>query len=138
MTKLNKMNFSILILAISFGAVGAQASSPKECKDKVAAARASLVELMGGKKDQAQQSLVSSTAQSADECLMKLAVKGKEKDVQDLVKVWKEFKTTRETELVPKILAGKDAEAKALGTGIQKERVDKMMALFSKIEGGDL
>ena len=40
---------------------------------------------------------------------------------------WKAFKNTRDTELIPNILAGKIDEAKALATGVQAERLKKMM-----------
>ena len=47
---------------------------------------------------------------------------------------WSEFKKTRETELVPAILAGKQEEGDRLATGVQKERYKKMMDLLSQLE----
>lgn len=40
--------------------------------------------------------------------------------------VWSEFKNTRETGIIPAVYAGKVADAKALATGIQTERMKKM------------
>jgi hypothetical protein len=42
--------------------------------------------------------------------------------------VWEDFKKTRETEIIPAVYAGKNAEAKAIATGIQAERMGKMKA----------
>ncbi len=42
--------------------------------------------------------------------------------------VWEEFKKTREHEIIPLVYAGKNAEAKAIATGIQAERMGKMRA----------
>jgi hypothetical protein len=40
--------------------------------------------------------------------------------------VWSDFKNTRETGIIPAIYAGKPADAKALATGIQAERMKKL------------
>jgi hypothetical protein len=40
--------------------------------------------------------------------------------------VWGEFKNTRETGIIPALYAGKAADAKALATGIQAERMKKL------------
>jgi len=40
--------------------------------------------------------------------------------------VWGDFKKTRDGEIIPQIYAGKKAEAKALASGIQAERMKKM------------
>lgn len=41
---------------------------------------------------------------------------------------WEDFKKTRETEIIPAVYAGKNADAKAIATGIQAERMGKMKA----------
>ncbi len=40
--------------------------------------------------------------------------------------VWTMFKNTRETGIIPAIYAGRPADAKAIATGIQAERMGKM------------
>jgi hypothetical protein len=40
--------------------------------------------------------------------------------------VWSEFKNTRETGIIPALYAGKTADAKALASGIQAERMKKL------------
>jgi hypothetical protein len=42
--------------------------------------------------------------------------------------VWDAFKNTRENEIIPLVHAGKNAEAKAIATGVQAERMGKMKA----------
>lgn len=42
--------------------------------------------------------------------------------------VWEAFKSTREGEIIPLVYAGKNADAKAIATGIQAERMGKMKA----------
>jgi len=45
--------------------------------------------------------------------------------------VWEAFKATRENEIIPAVLAGKNADAKALATGIQAERMKQMRGVLS-------
>ena len=45
------------------------------------------------------------------------------------------FKKTRETELVPAVLAGKDDDAKKLVNGSQKERYTKCQQLVGELGG---
>ena len=44
--------------------------------------------------------------------------------------VWAEFKNTRETGIIPALYAGKQADAKALASGIQAERMKKMKGVM--------
>lgn len=44
--------------------------------------------------------------------------------------IWEDFKKTRETEIIPAILAGKVSEARVLAVGIQKERFQKITNLL--------
>jgi hypothetical protein len=60
---------------------------------------------------------------------------GKEAQFKELVETWAAFKKTRETELVPAVLAGKDDEAKKLATGVQKERYTKCQQLLGELGG---
>jgi hypothetical protein len=46
---------------------------------------------------------------------------------------WEDFKKTREGEIVPAVRAGKTADAKALATGIQAERMKKMKGLLGEL-----
>jgi ABC-type microcin C transport system permease subunit YejB len=99
-------------------------------------ARDSLVTMMKNKDKRGadQQKLVKDTANavSAKISTMK-APAGAEKDFAEMSKNWSDFKKTREDELVPLIIAGKDAEAKKIGLGIQKTRLKKVLELCDKL-----
>ncbi len=83
-----------------------------------------------------QQKIVKDTADAASALLGRLKPPaGKEAQFKDLVETWGAFKKTRETELVPLILAGKEDEALKLAGGIQKERINKCMSLVGELGG---
>ena len=46
---------------------------------------------------------------------------------------WEAFKNTRDSELIPALLAGDRSTATSLATGVQKERFETMMALLDEI-----
>ena len=52
---------------------------------------------------------------------------------KDFKATWEEFKQTREGEIVPAVRAGKTAEAKAVATGVQAERMKKMKGLLAEL-----
>jgi hypothetical protein len=56
---------------------------------------------------------------------------GNEAQANAFKPVWDAFKTTRENEIIPAVLAGKNAEAKALATGIQSERMKQMRSAMN-------
>jgi hypothetical protein len=60
---------------------------------------------------------------------------GKEAQFKELVDNWNAFKKTRENDLVPAILAGKDDEARKIAGGIQKERITKCQQLVGELGG---
>lgn len=109
-----------------------------DLRSQLSAARESLVTLMVNKDKRGadQQKLVKNTADAVSAALAKVkAPAGKEAQLKELVETWSAFKKTREVELVPAILAGKDDEAKKLAGGIQKERITKCQQLVGELGG---
>jgi hypothetical protein len=109
-----------------------------DLRSQLSAARESLVTMMVNKDKRGadQQKLVKSTADAVSAALAKVkAPAGKEAQFKELVETWNAFKKTREVELVPAILAGKDDEAKKLAGGIQKERITKCQQLVGELGG---
>ena len=109
-----------------------------DLRSQLSAARESLVTLMVNKDKRGadQQKLVKNTADAVSAALAKIkAPAGKEAQFKELVETWNAFKKTREVELVPAILAGKDDEAKKLAGGIQKERITKCQQLVGELGG---
>ena len=101
-----------------------------ELKKKVTEARETLVTLLKNKDKRGadQQKLVKDTADAVSAALAKMkAPAGKDAQFKELVDAWSAFKKTRENELVPAILAGKQEEADKLATGIQRERLKKVL-----------
>ena len=96
-------------------------------------ARSTLVVMIKdpSKRDAGQQAMVKS---SADEFAKMLATMtapvGKEVAFKDLSETWAAFKETREKELVPALLAGKQADAEKIAGGLQKQRYEKMMGII--------
>ena len=136
------MNKLILSLAV---AVLALASSPwahanefADLRAKFSAARESLVTMLVNKEKRGadHQKVVKDTADAVSAHLAKLkAPAGKEAQFKEMVEAWNAFKKTRETELVPAILAGKEDEAKKIAGGIQKERITKCQQLVGEFGG---
>lgn len=117
-------------------AIQANAGEFDDLRTKMSAARESLVAMMIHQEQRgpSQQKLVKDTADAVSAQLAKMkAPAGKEAQFKELVETWSAFKKTRETELVPLILQGKDAEAKKIGGGIQKERITKCQTLINEL-----
>jgi len=116
----------------------AQANEFTDLRGKLSAARESLVTMMVNKDKRGadHQKVVKDTADAVSAQLAKLkAPAGKEQQLKELTETWNAFKKTRETELVPAILAGKEDEAKKLAGGIQKERITKCQQLVGELGG---
>jgi hypothetical protein len=136
MKKLISLMFAALLMLCS--SQWAYANEFTDLRAQLSAARESLVTLLVNKDKRGadQQKLVKDTADAVSAHLAKLkAPAGKEAQFKELVETWNAFKKTREVELVPAILAGKDDEAKKLAGGIQKERITKCQQLVGELGG---
>lgn len=116
----------------------AQANEFADLRGKLSAARESLVTMLVNKDKRGadHQKVVKDTADAVSAHLAKLkAPAGKEQQLKELTETWNAFKKTRENELVPAILAGKEDEAKKLAGGIQKDRITKCQQLVGELGG---
>ena len=116
----------------------AQANEYGDLRGKLSAARESLVTLLVNKDKRGadQQKIVKDTADTVSATLARLkAPAGKEAQFKELVETWNAFKKTREAELVPAILAGRDDEARKIAGGVQKERITKCQQLVGELGG---
>jgi hypothetical protein len=131
--------FAALISAAALLApTAALANDFADLRSKISAARESLVTMLTNKDKRGpdQQKVVKSTADAVSASLAKMkAPAGKEAQFKELVATWEAFKKTREAELVPAILAGRDDEARKLAGGIQKDRVTKAQRLIGELGG---
>lgn len=130
---------SLFVAVVTMGASPwASANEFADLRGKLSAARESLVTMMVNKDKRGadQQKVVKETADAVSAHLAKLkAPAGKEAQFKELVDTWNAFKKTREVELVPAILAGKEDEAKKIATGIQKDRITKCQQLVGELGG---
>lgn len=132
-----KQFFTFLaIFLFTLTAIPATAGEFGDLKAKIGESRDSLVTMLKNKDKRGpdQQKLVKDTADAVSAMLGKMkAPAGKETKFKELVDTWNAFKKTREDELVPMILGGKQDEAEKLAGGVQKERFQKIMGLVDEL-----
>jgi hypothetical protein len=133
---------NIIALCLTVCALGASplanANEFADLRGSLSAARESLVTMMLNKDKRGadQQKLVKETADAVSAKLAKMkAPAGKEAQFKELVETWNAFKKTREVELVPAILAGKEDDARKLAGGVQKDRITKAQQLVGELGG---
>ena len=129
-----------IIAAVCLTGLSATASAGEfaDLRTTLTAARESLITLMVNKDKRGadQQKLVKDTADAVSAQLAKMkAPAGKDAQLKELVEVWGAFKKTREADLVPAILAGRDDEARKLAGGVQKERYTRVQELIGELGG---
>jgi len=127
-----------LFFAVSiFSAPDANAGEFGDLNKKMLEARDSLLTLLKNKEKRgpAQQKLVKESADAVSAQLKKMkAPAGKEAQFKEMSEAWYAFKKTRENELVPAILAGKQEEAEKIGGGIQKTRFKKFTEISAELD----
>ena len=99
-------------------------------------ARMALVEMLMNEDwfDSAKQQIVRETASSVSESISRLQQPPEKLHLfEELVECWSAFRRTRESELVPSMLAGELLKARHLATGIQKQRLDRCLAIIEKL-----
>ncbi|MBI5827702.1 MAG: hypothetical protein HZB22_08265 [Deltaproteobacteria bacterium] len=126
----------LAILFFALSAVPATAGEFGDLKAKILEARDSLVMMLKNKDKRGadQQKLVKDTADAVSAKLARMkAPAGNDAKFKELVDTWGAFKKTRETDLVPMILGGKQDDAEKLAGGIQKERFQKIIGLVDEL-----
>lgn len=107
------------------------ADTPADACANLGEARAQLV-AMTAETDAAKLDGYKAKIHAASKALdANLAAMGGGSDaakVQAFMPVWENFKTTRESEIIPALYAGDKDKAKGLATGIQAERMKQMKA----------
>ena len=109
-------------------------------KTKLVDARTALVTMLGESDRVKQEGCRSTVKKLTDETLAlfpQLIEKAKgtnaEAKLKELKTAWDVFRNTRDNEVIPNFFAGKVAEAKAVGGGIQKERFAKISAMVDEL-----
>lgn len=131
------VSLCVAVVAMA-GTSSALANDFKDLRAKMTAARESLITMTTDKTKRGpdQQKLVKDTADAVSAAIAKLkAPAGKEAQFKEMVDTWNAFKKTRETELVPLILAGKEDDALKIAGGIQKQRFAQCLSLVGDLGG---
>ncbi|KAF0101382.1 MAG: Secreted protein [bacterium] len=125
----------LMIASLAVFSSGAALAAPAD--DACAAlmdARGNLVKMLDSTDKATNDGLKANIAAATAKVDATLAAMAKSYNADDAAKAaafkptWEEFKATRDGEIVPLIYAGKNADAKAIGTGIQAQRMGKMRA----------
>lgn len=126
-----------VVFLIAFSAVTACAGEFSELKKKINVARASYLTLLNHPdiRGADQQKLVKDTADAVSAAISHMKPPaGKEAEFKQLVYIWNAFKQVREDDLVPLTLAGKQAEAEKISSGMQQQRVELMNKLCDSLD----
>lgn len=125
----------LLLAALATLTVGtAQAAPSDDACASLMEARANLVKMLDSTDKAANDGLKANIAAATAKVDATVAAMAKSYNAGDEAKAaafkptWEDFKKTRDGEIVPLVYAGKNAEAKAIGTGIQAQRMGKMKA----------
>ena len=139
MRKITSVGLS-LIMAV-FVTSAAQAADVAGIKSSLMTQRENMIAMIGSRdvtvhKD--RQAAVAAVTKALDDGLTAvLADAGTTADQAAKLKAFKEiwiaYKTTRDTEVVPLIVAGKNADARLISTGIQAERLQKLVTLLGDL-----
>lgn len=116
--------------------ITAEAGEFDEVKTKLNEARDTLTLMVRNpdKRGPDQQKLVKESAEAVSKALAGIKVSADKTARFDLlVTTWNNFRKTREEELVPLLLAGKQEEAVKLASGVQAERFSKMIELCNEL-----
>jgi len=124
-----KRSMSLLLAALLSTAGLADAASPESACANLAEARTQLVAMIAetdaAKLDELKVR-VHAASDKLDADLAAMASGPDAAKASEFQPVWEAFKNTRETEIIPAVYAGKNADAKAIATGIQAERMMQM------------
>jgi hypothetical protein len=128
---MNKFATGILA-SLAFAAGSAHAAPADDACAAMMEARGHLVAMIGSSDKAAYPDLktkiyaASDKVDAAVNTMLKSYNAGNEAQASTFKPVWEAFKVTRNNEIIPAMFAGKVADAKALATGIQAERMKQM------------
>jgi hypothetical protein len=118
-----------LISAALLSVTGFAYATPDDACMALSEARSHLVAMVDATDKGAQDDLkgkVHAASAKLDETLAAMSKGPDAAKAAEFKAVWEEFKKTRESEIIPHVYAGKKAEAKAIASGVQAERMKKM------------
>jgi formiminotetrahydrofolate cyclodeaminase len=124
---MNKFATGILASLI-FAAGSAHAATTDDACTALVDARGHLISMIAS-LDKASQGGLKAKIQAASEKvdgIVNSLQSSHEAQIKAFKPVWDAFKKTRDEEIIPAIMAGKNGEAKKLATGVQADRMKQM------------
>ncbi|MBV1874001.1 MAG: hypothetical protein KUG80_04440 [Gammaproteobacteria bacterium] len=134
---MKKILLPAVIPALLLTASVTEAGEFTELFYKIVEARDSLITFAKDKDKQgrSQQKLVRDTANTVSITIANMSPPaGKEAEFEEMLEIWANFKRTREEELLPLILAGKEKDALSIAMGLQKQRLSKVLMLCDTLD----
>ena len=126
-----KRSLTVFAAVVISSAGLANAATPESACANLSEARTQLVAMIA-ETDPAKLDVYKAKVHAASEKLdADLAAMASGPDaakVAEFTPAWEAFKNTRETQIIPAVYAGQNADAKAIATGIQAERMKQMKA----------
>ena len=126
-----KRSLPLILAALLSSASLVNAATPESACASLAEARTQLVGMIAetdADKLEDFKAKVHAASDKLDADLSAMAAGPDADKVAAFQPVWEAFKNTRETEIIPAVYAGKNADAKAIATGVQAERMNQMKA----------
>jgi len=122
---------TVLTAALISSTALANAATPQSACANLGEARSHLVGMIAetdATKLDGFKAAVHAASDKLDADLAAMASGPDAAKAAEFTPVWEAFKNTRETEIIPAVYAGRNADAKAIATGIQAERMKQMKA----------
>lgn len=123
--------FALVLSLLVGSSAWAEAPAVTAVQEKLAIARGTLMSMMNPSDSADFDTRVARLKEVSDEIDSLTANNPEFKEFRDS---WAPFRTTRDTEILPLIKAKKHAEAKAIATGVQQERLQKMTIALSTLK----
>jgi hypothetical protein len=132
-----KKLLAIAAIGLSMFSFTVQAGEFRDLKDKIAAVRSAMIEmaLHKDKRGTDKQNEGKNKVDATRAAIASLkAPAGKEAQFKELKEILTAFLNTRDNELLPLVLNGKDDEVKKILATVQKDRFTKMSMLIDDLD----
>jgi hypothetical protein len=129
----NRFKASILGISLFFALSPAFAGTIDDIKAGMQEARESLLAFIAA-PDEATRTTTQEGIKSGSakvDAAVAAADPATAAKLQEFSTIWADFQNTRDTEIIPAVLAGKPDDAKAIAQGIQAERIKRMKEILS-------
>ena len=122
----------VLLFGLLFPPAAALAGSvASETKAGLLEAREHLIALVAAQDEKAQAKRLAGVRNATGRVDLQVSKNGEL--LKAFNELWTAFKTTRDEKIIPLTMAGKRDEARYIAGGVQRDRVDKMLAILESL-----